>query len=109
MGWGTERLLLISVLLLLGGFVLLVQTNDVFAQELFYAKSAEGKGDQLNYPLMGESGYGIAVDTAGSSVVTGSFVGTATFSAGEPNETTLTSRGENDVFVAKYSPGGALL
>ena len=36
------------------------------------------------------SGNGIAVDGAGNSNVTGTFRGTATFGAGEANETTLT-------------------
>ena len=37
------------------------------------------------------------------------FPGTATFGPGEPNETTLTASGGNDIFVAKYDRDGALL
>jgi len=59
---------------------------------------------------------GIATDIAkgitplsdGTSVVTGYFYGTATFGAGEANETTFTSAGEEDIFVAKYNAAGTL-
>lgn len=43
----------------------------------------------------------------GTTLVTGTFWATATFGAGEPNETTLTSA-ERDIFVAKYAPDGRL-
>ena len=46
---------------------------------------------------------GIATDSAGNSYVTGFFGGTATFGAGEANETMLTSAGINDIFVARFS------
>jgi len=52
-----------------------------------------------------EEGNGIALDALGNSYVTGTFQGTATFGAGEDNETTLTSTlslVENDIFVAKF-------
>ena len=52
---------------------------------------------------------GIATDGAGNSYVTGNFEDTATFGAGEPNETTLTSAGSSDILVAKYDPSGALV
>jgi hypothetical protein len=54
------------------------------------------------------SGRGIALDPHGNSYVTGSFRGTATFGAGEANETELTALGQG-VFVAKYAPDGSLL
>ena len=56
-----------------------------------------------------DKGEGVATDVAGNSVVTGFFGGLATFGIGEPNETSLTSAGSFDVFVAKYAPDGALL
>ena len=37
------------------------------------------------------------------------FLGTATFGAGEANETVLSSAGSADMFVAKYAPDGTLL
>jgi hypothetical protein len=51
----------------------------------------------------------IAVDTTGNILVTGGFIDTATFGAGEPNETVLTSAGRQDIFVAKYAPDGSLI
>ncbi len=48
--------------------------------------------------------YKMAVDAAGNTYVTGSFSGTATFGA-----TTLTSAGNEDVFVAKRTPAGTWL
>ena len=54
-------------------------------------------------------GVGIATSARGDSYVTGNFAGTATFGEGEPNETSLTSAGSIDIFMAKYGPDGALL
>jgi hypothetical protein len=52
--------------------------------------------------------YGMAVDTAGNSFVTGTFSGMAIFGPGEPNETTLAAASW-DIFVAKYTSDGILL
>jgi dockerin type I repeat protein len=57
----------------------------------------------------GDLGHGIAVDAAGNSVVTGYFMGSATFGAGEPNKTMLTSLGSWEIFVAKFAPDGSLV
>ena len=54
-------------------------------------------------------GQGIAVDGAGNSYITGRFQGSAAFGAGETNETTLTSAGISDIFVAKYDASGDLV
>jgi Beta-propeller repeat len=54
-------------------------------------------------------GSGIAIDRRGNSYVTGFFSGTATFGAGEANETELTASGGDDFFVAKYDRDGRLL
>ena len=51
----------------------------------------------------------IATDPRGNSYVTGFFSGTATFGAGEANETVLSAAGVEDMFVAKYAPNGTLL
>jgi hypothetical protein len=55
-----------------------------------------------------DEAYGIAVDGSGNSYVTGYFEGSATFGAGEANQTILTVVGSNDAFVAKYNSSGAL-
>lgn len=54
----------------------------------------------------------VASVSAGSSFLTGFFTTTATFAAGEPNATTLTSLGGffgGDIFVAKYDEAGTFL
>jgi hypothetical protein len=57
-------------------------------------------------------GHRIATDPSGNVLVTGEYIGTATFfnqgSSGTPG-TTLSSAGVIDCFVAKYSPDGAVL
>jgi hypothetical protein len=63
---------------------------------LDYAKRAGGTN--------GDGGSGIAVDAEGNSVVTGHFSGSATFGAGEPNETELNSAGGSDIFMARFKP-----
>ena len=44
----------------------------------------------------------------GACAITGRFRDVATFGAGEPNETVLTSNGEQDLFVARYHGDGTL-
>lgn len=56
---------------------------------------------------MVDDGLGVAVDAAGNTFVTGHFRQTATFGAGDPNPTQVTAFGQ-DVFIAKYAPGGGL-
>ncbi|MEZ5294457.1 MAG: hypothetical protein R2745_25480 [Vicinamibacterales bacterium] len=56
-----------------------------------------------------EGAEAVGVDAAGNTFVTGTFVGQATFGVGEPAETVLTSVSNQDVYVAKYDPGGALV
>ena len=48
-----------------------------------------------------DHGFGIAVDASGNSYVAGYFKGTATF-----GDTTLTSNGDYDIFVAKLDSSG---
>jgi hypothetical protein len=51
---------------------------------------------------------GIAADAAGNGLVAGTFFGAAAFGAGA-SQTTLTSAGFSDLFVARYDPDGLLL
>ncbi|MEN8166327.1 MAG: SBBP repeat-containing protein [Pseudomonadota bacterium] len=68
---------------------------------LLWAKQAGG--------IERDTGYSISMDSVGNTLVTGSFNGTATFGAGEHNETLLTSDTYEQIFVAKYDSEGALL
>jgi|GEM_PF-1246380 len=67
---------------------------------VLWARKAGGTGNDRTKNLF--------VDGLGNSTVTGHFTGTATFGAGEPNETTLTSAGQIDILIAKYDPSGNL-
>jgi hypothetical protein len=83
-------------------------TDDMFVAKydasgaLVWARRAGGGSG-------GDLGDAIAVDGVGNSYVTGRFFDSATFGPGEVNQTTLTSAGTLDVFVAKYDPSGSLL
>ncbi len=55
-----------------------------------------------------DSGRGIAVAGDGGVLVTGSFIGEATFGAGEAGETILSGANGNEIFVARYDPDGTL-
>jgi len=55
-----------------------------------------------------DAAYALATDAAGNSYIAGYFNGLADFDPG-PGYCNLISVGDADVFVAKYSPGGALL
>jgi hypothetical protein len=68
---------------------------------LVWVKKVGGEGTN--------EGRAIAVDSNGNSYVTGFFQNTATFGAGETNETTFVAQGGNaDIFVAKYNDSGLL-
>jgi len=55
-----------------------------------------------------DESFGITTLSDNSIVVTGYFLGSATFGQGEINQTVLTSAGIFDVFIARYNPDGTL-
>jgi uncharacterized delta-60 repeat protein len=63
-------------------------------------KWAKRAGGLLDF----DCGFGITTLSDDSTVGTGNFGGTAPFGPGEINETTLTSAGINDIFVARFKP-----
>lgn len=52
---------------------------------------------------------GFGFDNLGNISIAGSFEGMVTFGVGELNETTLTSTGTGDIFIAKLNPNGELI
>ena len=72
-------------------------STSLGAVQVPWATQAGGSPSAYNYS------YGVSALPDGSSIVTGSFEGEATFGS-----TTLTSAGgSDDVFVAKVDPSGA--
>jgi hypothetical protein len=80
--------------------------NDIFiakynsSGELQWAKKAGG----TDY----DHGRSITTDASGNGLITGQFKGSATFGAGDINETTLISFGNYDIYIAKYNSSGVL-
>ncbi len=71
--------------------------------------AAPGFGWAMGVGSVGnEWGNAVAADSAGNAYVTGTFQGTVDFDPG-PGAYNLTSAGNYDIFVAKYSPAGALV
>ena len=74
------------------------------SDDVFIAKLSNSGSWQWVVKAGGSSsdkGFGIAVDSNGNAYVTGHFLGTATF-----GNTSLTSGGSQDIFVAKLSTNG---
>ncbi len=84
-----------------GGHDIYVARYDI-AGSLVWAKRAGGSSGQ-------DMGLGVAALSDDAVVVTGSFQGTATFGSGESNETSLTSAGNYDIYIARYNVNGSLL
>ncbi len=68
---------------------------------LAWAKRAGGS--------LSDGGYAITTLSDNSTIVTGYFQGSATFGPGESAETTLTSAGNSDIFIAKYNTDGTIV
>ena len=94
-----------------GEIILESTTTDVFD---FFLARVGADGDLLWAKRTGavdEDSQTVAVEVFadGGIALAGSFQGTAVLGAGEPNETTLVSAGDEDLFVARYSEDGALV
>lgn len=89
-----KKQLLIVVLLLWSSFTATAQSSWLWATA---QSAAPDSGATVRTT-------DIATDLTGHSYVTGSFSGTARFGS-----FTLTSRGASDLFIAKYSPNGAVV
>jgi hypothetical protein len=92
----------LAVLALSGGGALTAAASEATAQELEWATRPFDISSTSRIIV-------IATDAPGNSYLTGSFFGTATFGAGEDNETVLTSARSFDLFVAKYDRNGLLV
>jgi uncharacterized delta-60 repeat protein len=84
---------------------------SVYRYEIFIARY--NPNGTLNWAkraggTRGDLGRAISVLPDDSIIVTGAFKDTATFGPSEGNETVLTSEGDNDIFIARYNPNGAL-
>ncbi len=78
----------------------------------FFAKYKASNGDLLWADMIGGSGFerakGVAVDVQDNIYITGVFRGTVDFD-NSTNDTYVTSAGDQDCFVAKYTPTGNFL
>ena len=76
-----------------------------YEQDGFHWKTA-----QVEVLLHAQSAHiAQGVDASGNSYIAGYFRDTATFGKGAANETTLTSAGGNDIFLARYDNAGAMI
>lgn len=87
--------------------------TSVGPSSIFIAKySTDGSllwAKQTGVSSPAEAWSEIAVDAFGAIYITNPFYDTMTLGAGEPNETTLTSAGIEDILIAKYTTEGMLL
>jgi hypothetical protein len=85
--------------------------NSAGSEDIFLARYNQDGTLAWSKPAGGSSadcGLGITVLSDDSIVMTGRFKESATFSLGEPSESELISAGNNDIFIARYSPDGLL-
>lgn len=83
-------------------------TEDIFVSKLaglngsfIWTKSAGGNSNS-------EGGFELVCDNANNVYVYGAYYGTGSFGEA-PNNVSYTSRGKEDIFLAKYNSSGALL
>ncbi len=89
----------VSTLSSAGGADMFVAHYDATGAYLSAFRIGNANSEELN---------DIATDAAGNMFVTGNFRGTVDFDPGS-GTTNLTSNGNEDVYLAKYSPAGSLL
>ena len=92
-----------------GGDIALDNSGNVYVTGGFSVTKHTPDGDPIWSKRLGGRGNGIAVNSSDNAYVTGFFEGSATFGPGEANETTLTSDGGVDIFVAKFTTAGDLI
>jgi hypothetical protein len=85
-----------------GGGPLASDPSDVFVAK--YSSTGAHEWSLSFGDLGADTGYGVAVDPSGNVVIAGEFRGTVDFGRGP-----ITGPGNQDIFVAKYSPVGAPL
>ena len=97
-----------------GEFKILVASWDQLTGIYIYNESsARVSGGYLQWAKRAgapEYDFGSAITTLSdnSTVVAGTFVGTATFGPDEANATNLVSAGGSDIYIARYNPDGTL-
>jgi hypothetical protein len=74
-----------------------------------FARGAGGSGFDSGVVVAGEQLLDDTGPQFGTAQVAGEFQGSITFAKGQPNETILTSLGQNDIFIAKYNEFGQFL
>lgn len=94
------RMRLLILILIAAASIFSTRTLLAMDGDLVWATQAGGSDHDF--------GNDNAVLSDGSTLVTGQFRATATFGAGEVNETTLVSADSLDIYVAKYNPDGTL-
>lgn len=94
------------------GTTLLLTTNDPYLSDIFLAKY-DGTGGLLWGFGIGsnknDEGLGVSTDAAGNVYLAGEFSGTVDFDPGTGTSILSSSVSGGQMFVAKYSPNGALV
>ncbi|MCX6907976.1 MAG: hypothetical protein NTY01_08035 [Verrucomicrobia bacterium] len=81
-------------------------------QDVFFAKFDNGGNHLWSYSMGGvgdDQGYTVRTDSLGNAWLAGAFAGTNVNFGAAGSVTNLTSAGQQDIFLAKYTPGGTNL